>query len=101
VTDRYLYVGDHGETLASELRVNNGDEVPASKVDRDADGWLIEAGRLVALTPQKLTGDALKQRAADLDIEGRTAMSADELRDAVANAESAAAQTETSDEQEA
>lgn len=37
---------------------------------------------------QELTGDALKERAAELDIEGRSQMSADELRDAVAAAES-------------
>jgi hypothetical protein len=37
----------------------------------------------------KLTGDALKQRAQDLDIQGRGEMSADELRQAVAEAEGA------------
>lgn len=35
----------------------------------------------------KLTGKALSARAAELDIEGRSKMSADELRAAVANAE--------------
>jgi hypothetical protein len=47
--DRYLYVDDHGDTLAGGLRVNNGDEVPASQVT-DADQWLIDDGKLVSLT---------------------------------------------------
>jgi hypothetical protein len=44
----------------------------------------------------QLTGDALKKRAADLDIDGRTQMNADELRAAVALAENAQAGGEES-----
>jgi hypothetical protein len=101
----YLYVDDHGETLAGGLRVNPGDEVPASQVnvtpeddkgaDHKPDQWLIDEGKLVALTPHKLTGKALHARAAELDIDGRADMSADELRDAIAAAE---AQGETTDD---
>lgn len=40
-----------------------------------------------ATPPQELRGDALKERAAELNVEGRTEMNADELRDAVARAE--------------
>lgn len=36
---------------------------------------------------EELTGDALKERASELDIEGRSQMNADQLRDAVARAE--------------
>jgi hypothetical protein len=95
--DRYLYVDDHGDTLAGGLRVNNGDEVPASQVT-DADQWLIDDGKLVSLTPPQLTGDALTARAGELDIEGRSAMNAKQLRAAVARAEKAAAQTTTDEE---
>ena len=50
---------------------------------------LIDAGDLQVLaeTPAPLTGDALTARAADLDIKGRSSMSADELRAAIAVAE--------------
>lgn len=37
----------------------------------------------------ELTGEDLRERAAELDIKGRSKMSADELRDAVAEAEAA------------
>jgi hypothetical protein len=41
------------------------------------------------MTPEteELTGDALSARAAELDIEGRSGMTADELRDAISDAE--------------
>jgi hypothetical protein len=107
--DRYLYVGDHGETLAGGLRVNPGDEVPASQVnvaddesaDQAPDQWLIDDGNLVSLTPQALTGDALAARAAELDIERRSSMNAKQLRTAVARAEKQAAAETTTTEQEA
>lgn len=50
----------------------------------------------VAPVDDQLAGDALKKRAADLDIEGRTQMNADELRAAVALAENAQAGGEES-----
>lgn len=37
--------------------------------------------------PETLTGDALKERARELDIDGRGSMTADELREAIAAAE--------------
>lgn len=42
---------------------------------------------LVSTTPTKLTGKALKDRARELDIKGRSKMSADELREAIRKAE--------------
>lgn len=39
---------------------------------------------------EHLTGDALRERAIELDIEGRSAMTADELRAAIEDAEAAA-----------
>jgi hypothetical protein len=43
----------------------------------------------MAAETEELTGQALKDRAAELDIEGRSEMKADELRKAVAEAETA------------
>lgn len=43
---------------------------------------------------EELAGQALHDRAADLDIEGRSGMTADELRAAVAKAEKAQARAE-------
>lgn len=39
------------------------------------------------MSDQELRGDALHERARELDVQGRSEMSADELRDAVAAAE--------------
>lgn len=90
---QYLFVGDHAEPLASGRTLLPGDTVPAGAVDpEDAhDRYLLDEQRLRPLVPEKLTGDALKARAAELDIEGRTDMTADELRKAVAAAEQAQA----------
>lgn len=60
---------------------------PAVTAERDfyeEQGWLEEIK-----DADQLAGEALKSRAAELGIEGRTTMSADELRAAVAEAEAA------------
>lgn len=46
---------------------------------------------------EDLKGDALKERAAELDIEGRSSMNADELREAIAESEGNEGQTSGSD----
>lgn len=68
----------------------NGIEAQAAvTAERD---FYEEQGWLEPLTePEDLAGDALKQRAAELGIEGRTKMSADELRAKVAEAENTTA----------
>lgn len=66
----------------------NGVEAqPAVTAERD---FYDEQGWLEPIEPQAdetLAGDALKARAQELEIEGRASMSADELRAAVAVAE--------------
>lgn len=90
---QYLFTGDHPEPLASGRTLLPGESVPASAVDPEDphDRYLLDEQRLRPLVPEKLTGDALKARAAELDIDGRSEMTADELRKAVAAAERAQA----------
>jgi len=65
----------------------------ASALDSDDDvaraRELADAGAPIEVIEidDQLTGDALKQRAADLNIEGRSQMNAEQLRAAVAAAE--------------
>lgn len=85
----YRYIGRRPETLGSGRPVATSDVVEADLAHHH-DRWLIAVGLLVPIPDRyetKLTGDALKQRAADLNIEGRSSMGADELRAAVAAAE--------------
>jgi hypothetical protein len=96
VTDpsQYLFAGDHPEPLASGRTLLPGDTVPADAVNPDDahDRYLLDEGRLRPVEDaEPLTGDALKQRAAELDIDGRSQMNAAQLRDAVAQAEQAQA----------
>lgn len=91
---QYLFIGDHAEPLASGRTLLPGDTLPAGAVNPEDphDRYLLDEGRLRPVdNDEPLTGDALKQRAAELEIEGRSQMSADELRDAVAQAERAQA----------
>lgn len=51
-------------------------------------------------TTEELAGDALKDRAAELQIEGRSQLTADELRDAVTEAEAKARGVQLPDPQD-
>lgn len=84
----YRFVGNHPDSLASGRAIAPFDEVPAEQVNPDHphDAALIDEGKLLPIEPApppKLTGEALDKRAADLDIEGRSDMSADQKRAAI------------------
>jgi hypothetical protein len=83
----YVHVGEHAENLESGALIGPGEHVPADALG-DGDRWLIEDGVLRDVDSfggeTVVAGDALQQRARDLQIQGRSTMSADELRDAVA-----------------
>lgn len=74
------------------------DEITAIETDDDLQRArdLQEAGADIEVVEldEQLSGDALKQRASDLNIEGRSAMNADQLRAAVL-----AAETDTTSEE--
>lgn len=84
-------IGTHPEDLASGRVV-----APEEVFDRDAldmqsahDKRLVDDGLIIdaKITPVALEGEALQERARELNIEGRTTMSATKLRRAVAEAE--------------
>lgn len=85
-------VSIHSESLA------DGRNVPVGEVAHDVDltlpenERLLEEGRIIVVDPdaepKALAGEALTKRAIELDIPGRTTMSAEELRNAVSAAES-------------
>jgi hypothetical protein len=47
MADRYLYVGEHSDTLSSGRPVAPGDRVPASALDEDADRRFLDDGLLI------------------------------------------------------
>lgn len=81
----------HPETLSNGQTVAPGEPFERSLLDPndDGDGRLLGEGILIgaSVTPAALEGDALQDRAKTLGVKGRTTMSADELREAVALAE--------------
>jgi hypothetical protein len=84
----------HDPVLDIDRQVIAGQPVPPDLVDAykaaggDAAPDASEAIQQPAADQQpELTGDELKERAAELDIKGRSAMNADELRAAIAQAE--------------
>lgn len=93
--DKYLFVGAHADSLASGRPVAPYEELdqskPSDKVDPDDphDAALIAEGKLLNVDPQpdELTGEELQRRARDLNIEGRSKMSTEDLRAAIAKAE--------------
>lgn len=76
--------GDEGPSRGLRARAGGSEERPNK-------GSKSQAERVAAgseeTDEEKLAGEALKNRANELNIEGRSSMSADELRDAVAKAE--------------
>lgn len=92
-------IGDHPEDLASGRVVAPEEVFDRSELDLKSphdqrlldDGIVIEA----RVTPVALEGDALRDRASELNIEGRSTMSAEKLRRAVAEAEAKSADEAT------
>lgn len=90
-----IHVGDHAVTIANTGRdIGPGDTVSPDELGPE-DQYLVDDGVLGHVTedgpsnePTTLTGDTLKERAAELKIEGRAKMNADQLREAIAAAES-------------
>lgn len=94
----YRFIGSHADFLSDGRPVAPGDVVgdvlPEEEPLHDQ-GLLIDADMdPQGASTEPLAGEALDQRAKDLDIKGRTTMSADELRQAVADAEANATDKE-------
>jgi hypothetical protein len=47
MADRYLYVGEHADTLASGRPVAPGDRIPASALDEEHDKRFLDEGLLI------------------------------------------------------
>lgn len=89
----------------ADLRIfGPGEVIPNFDASEPHNARLVKYGDVVKTSaPAKLTGDALKDRAAELDIDGRSGMSADQLREAIAKRESdlrEAASRDTTDQEE-
>lgn len=78
----------HPEVLASGATIAPGEPFERSLLGDD-DRRLTDEGLVIdaTITPVPLEGDELQARAKALGVKGRTAMSADDLREAVALAE--------------
>jgi hypothetical protein len=98
----YRFIGDHAEELDGGRPIAPGDFTGLIDVEEGThngnlllDGLLLEVpkgsadkqAKAQAEADEVLAGEALQSRAQELDIKGRSSMSADELRDAVAEAE--------------
>lgn len=70
-------------------------DAEASKQEAKANAETPEETAAVGDSGEELTGDALAERARDLDIKGRSSMDADELRAAIAETEAAKAAGES------
>lgn len=96
-TITYVLFGEHAENLASGALIAPGDRVSSADL-AEGDQWLIDDGKLRDLAdceptpaevaeaddqPKLLAGEALTARAEELDIPGRSTMSADEKRAAI------------------
>lgn len=80
-----------GEIDVSEFITSVDEETQEETKTPNKNYQLLQEGRLIAVEPVKeLAGKDLDARAKELNIEGRTAMSADELRSAISEAEAGA-----------
>lgn len=79
----------HPEVLANGQTMAPGEPFDKSLLS-EADQRLTDEGIVIpaSITPVELEGDALQDRAKALGVKGRTGMTADQLREAVALAES-------------
>lgn len=81
--------GINARALIRDLEATDDPRAAVEQLSgEEAKAVLVEITRQSSLERDvELAGDALHDRAAELDIEGRSSMSADELREAVAEAE--------------
>jgi hypothetical protein len=94
----YVLFGEHPENLESGALIAPGDRVRTGDLG-EGDQWLVDEGRLrdvaeleptkeeieaTEASPALLKGQALDERADELDIAGRSNMTADEKRAAIA-----------------
>lgn len=89
----YVHVGSHADVLASGRVVGPGERLTHDDLDAE-DQHVVEEGRLVNVesfekgaSNEVLSLEEAKSRAAELNIEGRSKMSADQLRTAIAEHE--------------
>jgi hypothetical protein len=92
VSDLVKLRGDwHAETLASGRTIAPGEPFERSDLDSGdpGDKRLLDEGLIIdaVIAPVQLEGEDLQARAKELGIIGRSKMSADELREAIALAE--------------
>lgn len=101
----YRFVGSHADELEGGRPIEPGEFTGPIDASEAKNHQLVEDGLLIEvsdgtyqntyghkapeppMSQPRLTGADLDKRARELDIEGRSDMSADELRDAVAQAE--------------
>lgn len=89
-----VFVGDHAENLQNGSLIGPGSEVDSADLGPE-DMYLLAEGRFIhpdgstaePPPPTPPTKNELLDRAAALDIAGRTKMTADELAEAIAAAE--------------
>jgi hypothetical protein len=88
MTDTALVTANHAVTDAQDHQHGPGSQIKDFDAAHPHNARLLTSG-LVVLEgePDLLTGDALTERARELDIKGRTTMTADQLREAIAKAE--------------
>jgi hypothetical protein len=88
---QYRFIGDHAESLDGGRPVAPGEYTGPIDPTQPHNAQMIEQGLLIEGSPpdpdQPLSGDELEARAKALKIPGRSTMTADELRSAVAAAE--------------
>jgi hypothetical protein len=79
----------HDDAMGIDRQIIAGTRVPPDLLDAYAKetGETVTTPVSAATSDEELTGDDLAHRAAELKIKGRSSMTADELRDAVAKAE--------------
>jgi hypothetical protein len=90
----YVHVGSHADVLSSGRPVGPGQRLTDKDLDLPGkdnpgeDQHLLDEGRIVSLDSfgGSLSVEEAKAKASELNIEGRSKMSADELRAAVAQA---------------
>lgn len=96
----YVHVGAHADILASGRSIGPSDRVPESELTEE-DQHLLDEGRLVDVASfeptEAQTHAQLRARASELEIDGRSKLSDDELREAIAKHE-AEAQTAPAEE---